>query len=261
MHPDFFHGATVFYLFNIAKYFFVAGGFFLVFYVFFPDKFKSSKIQPKHTSKKSDFLRELYYSNITLVISIFVVPVLLFTSLEKYTEFTFSFTKLPHNISMWWAPVIFLVVLVLHDAYFYWIHWLIHRPRLFKRFHLIHHKSHDPTSLATLSFNYPEAILELIFNVLILLIIPLDISINFVIGFTLFVFHTYLHLGYEIMPLSFRNSVFFKMFTTATHHNIHHSKTHYNFGLYFRFWDRVMKTEHPKYEEYYDEIQERRISN
>lgn len=42
MRPDFFHGAAVFYLFNIAKYFFVAGGFFLVFYVFFSDKSKAS---------------------------------------------------------------------------------------------------------------------------------------------------------------------------------------------------------------------------
>jgi sterol desaturase/sphingolipid hydroxylase (fatty acid hydroxylase superfamily) len=261
MPPDFFHGALEFYIFNVAKYFIIAGGFFLVFYVYFPDKFKNNKIQPKHTSKKADFIREIYHSNQSLIISIFIIPVILFTPLYQYTEFTFSFTRLPHNLSMWWSPVIFLAVLILHDAYFYWIHWLMHKPKLYKRFHLVHHKSYDPTSLATLSFNYTEAILELAFNIIILFIIPLDLSIMFIFGLTVFTFHSYVHLGYEIMPLSFRNSFLFKIMVTSTHHNIHHSKSKYNFGLYFRFWDRLMKTEYPKYEEVYDEIQARRLSN
>ena len=261
MHPDFWHGAIIFYVFNVAKYFFVAGGFFLIFYVYFPDKFKHSKIQPNHTQKKSDFIREIYHSNITLIIGIFVVPVLLFTPLEKYTNFKFSYTELPYNLSLWWSPVIFLVVLVLHDTYFYWIHWIMHRPKLFKRFHLIHHKSHDPTSLAAISFNYPEAMLELLFNVFIILVIPFDITVNFAVGLILFTFHSYVHLGYEIAPLWFRKSFLFNIFATSTHHNIHHSKTHYNYGLYFRMWDRIMKTEHPNYEAYYDEIQVRRLNN
>jgi len=259
MHPDFLHGALFFYLYNVVKYFFIAGGSFLFFYVFFPEKFKKNKIQPNHSSKKSDFLREIYYSNITLIIGIFIVPVVLYTPIVNYTNFRFSFTKLPYDISLWWSPLIFLAVVILHDSYFYWIHWFMHKPKNFKRFHLIHHKSHDPSSLATISFNYTEAILELLFSVIIIFILPFDITINFAIGFLLSIFHTYIHLGFEIAPLWFRHSFLFRWMVTSTHHNIHHSKTHYNFGLYFRFWDRFMKTEHPKYEEYYDEIQQRRL--
>ncbi|MBY0421666.1 MAG: sterol desaturase family protein, partial [Parvularculaceae bacterium] len=32
-------------------------------------------------------------------------------------------------------------LIVLHDAWFYWTHRLIHDPRLFRRFHRTHHKS------------------------------------------------------------------------------------------------------------------------
>ena len=261
MPPEFFQGALQFYLFNVAKYFFIVGGFFLFFYVFFPDKFKNHKIQPKHTSKRSDYIREIYHSNTTLIISVLVIPVLLFTPLAKFTAFTFSFTSLKYGLSLWWSPVLFLVILILHDAYFFWIHWIMHRPKLYKHFHLIHHKSYDPTSLATLSFNYSEAILELSFNIIILFILPLNLFIMLVFGFTVSIFHAYVHLGYEIMPLSFRKSFLFKIMVTSTHHNIHHAKNRFNFGLYFRFWDRLMKTEYPKYEGVYDEIQARRMSS
>lgn len=46
---------------------------------------------------------------------------------------------------------------------------------------------------------------------------------------------------------------------TSTHHNIHHSKFNGNYGLYFRFWDKMMGTEHPDYVKKYDEIQKRRF--
>jgi len=40
---------------------------------------------------------------------------------------------------------------------------------------------------------------------------------------------------------------------------MHHSKFKGNYGLYFRIWDRLMKTEHPDYVKDYDRIQERRF--
>ena len=57
----------------------------------------------------------------------------------------------------------------------------------------------------------------------------------------------------------FRHSPLFELLNTSVHHNIHHSKFKGNYGLYFRFWDRLMNTEHPDYVKSYDEIQERRF--
>ena len=41
---------------------------------------------------------------------------------------------------------------------------------------------------------------------------------------------------------------------------MHHSKFKGNYSLYFRFWDRLMKTEHPEYIKAYDKLQEQRFS-
>jgi sterol desaturase/sphingolipid hydroxylase (fatty acid hydroxylase superfamily) len=39
---------------------------------------------------------------------------------------------------------------------------------------------------------------------------------------------------------------------------MHHSKFKGNYGVHFRFWDRLMKTEFKDYEAEYDKIQERK---
>ena len=73
--------------------------------------------------------------------------------------------------------------------------------------------------------------------------------------------NVYGHLGYEIAPKWFRNSFLFEIINTSTHHNLHHHKFKGNYGLYFRIWDRIMKTEHPDYVKEYDKIQQRRFPN
>jgi uncharacterized protein (DUF2147 family) len=38
---------------------------------------------------------------------------------------------------------------------------------------------------------------------------------------------------------------------------MHHEYFHYNYGLYFSWWDRLMRTEHQKYHEAFDEVKSR----
>jgi uncharacterized protein (DUF2147 family) len=45
--------------------------------------------------------------------------------------------------------------------------------------------------------------------------------------------------------------------TAITHHNMHHEQFHSNYGLYFTWWDKWMKTEHTKYHEVFDEVKSR----
>ena len=260
MQSEFIQRTLLVYGFNLFKYTLIAGGLFLFYNILFKNKFTKNKIQPNHSIKKSDLIREFYHSNLSIIISVFLVAPILLTPLSKYTNYSFSFTKL-NNLNSWWSPIILLFLFILHDTYFYWTHWIIHKPKLFMRFHIVHHKSHNPTALSALSFNYTEALCQMFFGVIILFIVPLNRSIVLIFGLIEILMNAYGHLGYEIAPLWFRKTFLFKIMVTSTHHNIHHSKTHYNFGLYFRFWDRIMKTEYPRYEEYYDEIQEKRKSN
>ena len=68
------------------------------------------------------------------------------------------------------------------------------------------------------------------------------------------------HLGYELYPACWNQSVL-RFMTSSTHHNMHHSKFKGNYGLHFRFWDRLMGTEFIEYETEYDKIQERKNKN
>ena len=57
------------------------------------------------------------------------------------------------------------------------------------------------------------------------------------------------HLGYEFMPRWFIRVPPFKWMTTSTFHNLHHTRLDGNYALFFRFWDRLLGTEVPEYEQ------------
>jgi sterol desaturase/sphingolipid hydroxylase (fatty acid hydroxylase superfamily) len=160
-----------------------------------------------------------------------------------------------HAIATSWGPIWFWVSLVLmivaHDAYFYWTHRIIHDPRLFRRFHRRHHKSHNPSPFTAYSFDIGEAALMGIFVPIWVILVPTPWP---AVG--LFVLHqivrnTLGHSGYEIMPARRDGRPLFDWMTTTTHHDLHHSQAGYNYGLYFTWWDRWMGTEHPDYYAHY----------
>ncbi|HXI86492.1 MAG TPA: sterol desaturase family protein [Parvularculaceae bacterium] len=140
-------------------------------------------------------------------------------------------------------------LIVLHDAWFYWTHRLIHHPALFKRWHGLHHKSKNPSPWTAYAFNVGEAGLNAIFVPIVLVFItacPLAIFI--------FLGHMMLrnaigHSGYELFPSTREGRPLFDWMTTVTHHDLHHAEAGWNYGFYFTWWDRLMGTEHPLYYE------------
>ena len=55
------------------------------------------------------------------------------------------------------------------------------------------------------------------------------------------------HAGAEVHPAAFGPGRWLGWATTTTHHDLHHEGGRYNYGLYFRWWDKLMGTEHPGY--------------
>lgn len=168
------------------------------------------------------------------------------------------------EIATSWGPVWFWTSLVLmivaHDAYFYWVHRLMHDPRLFRRFHRRHHKSMNPSPFTAYSFDVGEAAVMATFVPTWVLLVPTQWP---VVG--LFVLHqifrnTLGHSGYELMPANANGKPMFDMFTTTTHHDLHHAQAGWNYGLYFTFWDRLMGTEHPEYHARFAEVVRRKES-
>lgn len=146
-----------------------------------------------------------------------------------------------------WLAVSLVAMIVVHDAYFYWTHRLIHHPRLFRRFHLRHHRSNNPSPFTAYSFDVSEALVNVAFVPLWMVIVPTDWPVT---GF--FMLHqiarnTLQHSGYEIMPSKRDGRPMFDWLTAVTHHDLHHAQAGYNYGLWFTWWDRWMGTEHPEY--------------
>jgi sterol desaturase/sphingolipid hydroxylase (fatty acid hydroxylase superfamily) len=150
-----------------------------------------------------------------------------------------------------WGPIWFwtsLVLIVLaHDAYFYWAHRLMHHPRLFRRFHRRHHKSHNPSPFTAYSFDLGEAAVMGAFVPLWMMIVPTQWEVVGLFMLHQIVRNTLAHSGYELMPATRNGRPMFDWISTTLHHDLHHAEAGYNYGFYFTFWDRWMGTEHPEY--------------
>ena len=59
-----------------------------------------------------------------------------------------------------WLLASLPVAIVLHDAYFYWTHRLMHTRWLFRHVHVVHHRSRHPSPWAALSFHPLEALVQ-----------------------------------------------------------------------------------------------------
>ena len=152
-----------------------------------------------------------------------------------------------------WFWTSLVLIIVGHDAWFYWTHRLIHDPRLFRSFHRRHHKSNNPSPFTAYSFDWGEAAINGLFVPVWLLIVPTQWPVIGLFMLHQIVRNTLGHSGYELFPARTDGRPLLPFFTTVTHHDLHHAQAGWNYGLYFTFWDRVMGTEHPQYLEKFAE--------
>lgn len=153
------------------------------------------------------------------------------------------------------------LMIVAHDAYFYWTHRLMHHRRLFRWFHLTHHKSHVPTPWAAYAFAVPEAFVQGAFVPSFSALVPMhEIALLAFVTFQI-VRNVMGHAGVEVHPAGMLGSPWLCWNNATTHHDLHHQTGRYNFGLYFRWWDRLMGTEHPEYRQRFQAVTARRRGN
>lgn len=237
-----------------SRYFFIAGLFFVLFYVLFKKNKRFKKLQPKMPQRK-DYAREIGYSLLT--ISIFALVPLCILDVPSIARHT-TFYKDIHQYGYLYFFLAFPLMFVLHDAYFYWTHRLMHHKKLFPIFHLVHHKSTNPSPWAAYAFHPLEAVVEAGIFPLFLFTIPIHFLHLFLFFLLMIVYNVYGHLGYELYPNGFNKTWFGKWVNTSTSHNQHHQYFKGNYGLYFTFWDRVMGTLRTDYDQRFDDITLRR---
>jgi lathosterol oxidase len=139
------------------------------------------------------------------------------------------------------------LMLVAHDAYFYWTHRAMHHPRLFSLFHRTHHLSRMPTVWAAYSFSVPEAIVQGAFVPLFVAVVPVHSLTLFIFVAVQIVRNVMGHCGTELHPAVFAPGRWLGWNNTTTYHDLHHETGRGNYSLYFRWWDQLMGTEHPDY--------------
>ncbi|MFT5165864.1 MAG: lathosterol oxidase [Saprospiraceae bacterium] len=244
-----------FIYFNVfLRYFMVAGIAFSVFYLLFRNRYKWKKIQEKYPRGK-DYAREIFYSAISIGIfsiiawAVFIGPI---------REYNFLFSKIT-AMPWWYYLITFPLLFIVHDTYFYWTHRLMHHPRLFKIFHLIHHKSTNPSPWAAYAFHPLEAVVEAGILVVISFVIPTHVIFVGTFFLLSIIYNVYGHLGFELYPAGTDKHRVGKWLNTSVNHNMHHKYFDGNYGLYFTFWDRLMHTTHAKYHETFGEVTGRRV--
>jgi lathosterol oxidase len=221
-----------------GRYFITCGIVFSLCYLWKRPAWLFRKIQARFPTT-ADVRREIGYSALTSLI--FAATALLWLK----TPLLRSWTKFYTDVDQYgWGYLLVSIPLLLlvHDAYFYWMHRLMHHPRLYRRVHLVHHKSVNPSPWAAYAFHPVEALLEAGIIPLLLVTIPMH-PISFSAISTLMLwFNVYGHLGYEFFPAYIYTHPLGRWLNSSVHHNLHHEKFTGNYGLYFSIWDRLCGT-------------------
>lgn len=240
-------------LYHIAiRYFQAAGIGFIIFYVLFRRKFSYKKIQLKFPKNK-DYWREILFSTISIFIFGVVILALLKSSITPYT----TLYKNISDYGWFYFFAAFPVMAIMHDTYFYWTHRAMHHKKIFKLFHLVHHRSTNPSPWAAYAFHPLEAVVETGILPIFLFTIPIH-GLHIIFFFLMsIIYNVYGHLGFELYPKSFSKSRVGKWINTSVSHNQHHQYFKGNYGLYFLFWDRIMGTLRKDYDEQFAEVKGR----
>ncbi len=121
------------------------------------------------------------------------------------------------------ACVHFCVHAVVIDVWFYWTHWLIHQPPLYKWIHKMHHRFKAPTSVACM---YAHPVEYDLGNVL-----------GVILGPALTNCHPYMAsfwMAHSLVSTSSTHSGY--RFLGAQKHDWHHEHFDYQFGTMFTDW-------------------------
>jgi sterol desaturase/sphingolipid hydroxylase (fatty acid hydroxylase superfamily) len=251
-HPSWFILSTLmFFLVIMGRYFLIAGLFHVIFYVWPTEKWQQRKLG-KRPYRTNQFRQEVAWSMVTALIFSVAGAVTVLIWQQGYTKVYTDVTL----YGWWYLPVSLILSMLIHETYYYWIHRWMHKPKIFRLVHKVHHDSNITSPWTAFSFHPLEGALQAIVLPVTLLIIPMHPGV-ILTQLTLMTFSSVInHLDIEIYPKRFHKHAIGKWLIGATHHALHHRQFRYNFGLYFTFWDKWKRTESPAYEELFEQATE-----
>lgn len=205
--------------FMLLRYFSMSGAFYLRYPYFSPQN-------------RRDIKWSVLSSAVFALVGVFMIRLWQGGHTRIYTAF--------EDYPLWYLPLSLGIYVFVQDTYFYWTHRWQHR-HYFRHIHFAHHEARRPTAWTSFAFHPLEALIQALILPVLIMLIPIHLSMLGMFFLIMSFFGVTNHLGHEIYPrwLEKRAGLI-----TAAHHQLHHEQMGKNFGLFFTWWDRWMKTEH-----------------
>lgn len=228
-------------------YVLLASAVWVAFYVLLRARLRHRRVGPRDPAA-GQVRREVLHSLRSIGIFGVVTVALVFAVMSGWT-------RMYANVGDYgwgWLVASVGVMVLMHDAYFYFTHRLMHHRWLYRRVHRTHHLSTSPTPWAAYAFSPAEALVQAGIGPIIVFAIPTHPAAFSAFMLWQITFNVFGHCGYEIFPRWFLRSPAGRVLNSVTHHAQHHEKFQANYGLYFNVWDRLLGTNHPDYEARFD---------
>ena len=212
----------------LTRYFIVAGG---TYWLFYSSNHKLIK-QPHNikSSNRQAIERDIALSIITtLALSICAALIMCI--------YNSGATRLYSSIDergIIYLFICFWGVIFLQDTCYYFFHRGFHHSAVYSWLHRGHHRSKNPTPWTSFALDFPEALIQSLFMVAVVLVIPLHIYVLMLLLITMTVWALVNHLGFELFP-NFSDRPIVKWFISSDRHSLHYRQHTRHYGLYFTF--------------------------
>ena len=235
---------TRFYLpYELVRYFLTASVVAALVWLLKRTSLRSRALQLRQATRK-DFLREIASSLRTVFVYLAVAIPL------AWAMHYGLLARDDADHSLIYILMVLGLMILGHDAYFYWTHRAMHTRWLFGTFHRHHHRSITPSPWTAYSFATSEAFINALYFPLWLTFVPTPHVVTFSFLGVQIVRNVMAHAGLELHPRWWLSTPLTSWISTTTHHDLHHNGAfHHNYGFWFTYWDRLMGTEHPQYRE------------
>jgi Delta7-sterol 5-desaturase len=240
--------ALYFFLAIFGRYVLFALTFWWLFRVSMRERFANREVQVR-TRKPGQDWREIGWSALTSLIFTAIAMGMVAAWQAGYTRIYAGWAAYP----LWWYPVSIGLVLFIHETYYYWLHRWMHQPGVYRYVHKTHHDSITTSAWTSFSFHPVESTLQAIVIPALTFVIPLHLTALGLLLLIMTLSTAINHLNTEIYPRNFDRHWLGRWLIGATHHSLHHSQFRFNYGLYFTFWDKWMKTESPDFHKVFAE--------
>ena len=239
----------ILYALIVLRYILFAGSAYLLFYVWKREKFLRIKIQSKFPDR-INISREVFFSLCSMAVFAGAGGLIFYLRNHGYTRIYLNIHA--HSIGyLFLSSAIFIMA---HDTYFYWTHRFMHWRVIYKYVHRIHHLSTNPTPWAAFAFHPLESVIEVGILPIMVFLIPLHPLAIFIWVLYMTALNVMGHLGFEIFPSGFTRHSITRWHNTSVHHNMHHHYVRCNYGLYFNIWDRLIGTNHERYDDEFEKV-------